>query len=114
VAVNNVSTLPTTASVEVRRAVVAMFTGVGAAVTVAQSHSRPWASITFSGERHRLQLCVTGPGAASVVETLLDGIGHRDILLRGHILADIEVVSVEHGLDGRVHVIFEALTVEDA
>ena len=99
---------------ELKRALRAYFESLGAPVAFESLASRPWASITFSGERHRLSLCLPGPGAAAAVDTFLDGLGEREFVLRSHILADIEAVSVTHDEDGQIRVLLEALTVEDA
>jgi len=102
----------TSAGAELRRALRTYFTGLGAPVAFESLASRPWASITFAGERHRLGLCLPGPGAEAAVETFLDGLAERDFALRGHILADIEAVSVACDADGQMRLQIEALTVE--
>ena len=98
---------------ELKRAIRAWFTTLGAPLTFVALTSRPWASITFSGERHRLTLCLPGPGAEAAADAFLDGLGEREFALRGHILADIEAAAVEHESDGQVRLTLEALTVED-
>jgi len=103
----------TAAGVELKRVLRAWFVGLGAAVTFESLSSRPWASITFSGERHRLVLCLPGPGAQAAVDAFLDGLGGREFALRGQILADIETVDVQRDGDGQVRLTLEALTVED-
>lgn len=74
--------------------------------------SAPWASITFTGERHRLKLAFAGPDAAAAADAFLDGLGEREVPLRGHILIDIVCVADERGEDG-VRLTLEALTIED-
>jgi hypothetical protein len=101
------------AGAELRRALRACFIELGAAMVFDSLVSRPWASITFSGERHRLVLSLPGPGAEAAVEAFLDGLGDRDFTLRGHILADIEAAGVEREGDGQVRLTLEALTVEE-
>jgi hypothetical protein len=102
------------AGLELKRAVRAGFAALGAGVVFDSLTSRSWASITFTGERHRLNLCVPGPGAAAAAEAFLDGLAEREFTLRGHILADIAAAQVEHEADGQVRLTLEALTVEDA
>ena len=99
---------------ELKRALRAWFTAVGAPLTVESLASRPWASITFSGERHRLTLCLPGPGAQAAVDAFLDGLEEREFILRGHILADIEPAGIARDADGQIRLILEALTVEDS
>jgi hypothetical protein len=100
------------ASAELRRALRGWFGGLGAPVTFESLASRPWASITFSGERHRLVLCLPGPGAQAAVDAFLDGLEEREFALRGHILADIEATGVQRDADGQIRLTLEALTVE--
>lgn len=102
----------TVAGVELRRVLRAWFAGLGAPVAFEALTSRPWASITFSGERHRLTLNLPGPGAEAAVDAFLDGLAERDFALRGHILADIEAVGVARDADGQLRLQLEALTVE--
>lgn len=103
----------TAAGAELKRALRGDFGSLGAAVAFESLASRPWASITFSGERHRLSLCLPGPGAQAAVDAFLDGLEDREFALRGHILADIEAVGVRRDADGQIRLTLEALTVED-
>lgn len=105
--------LATPAGAELRRALRTAFGALGAAVTVELLANRPWASITFAGERHRLALSLPGPGAQAAVDAFLDGLEERDFGLRGHILADIEATGVARDADGQIRLTLEALTVED-
>ena len=105
---------PAEAGAELKRALRTCFVELGAPVAFESLVSRPWASITFSGERHRLTLCLPGPGAAAAADTFLDGLGERDFALRGHILADIEATGVQRDADGQVRLTLEALTVEES
>ena len=101
------------AGAELKRALRTWFTALGAPLTVEALASRPWASITFSGERHRLTLCLPGPGAQAAVDTFLDGLEEREFALRGHLLADIAAAGIERDADGQIRLVLEALTVED-
>jgi hypothetical protein len=105
--------LLTVAGAELKRALRVSFVSLGAAVTFESLASRPWASITFSGERHRLVLCLPGPGAEAAVDAFLDGLTDREFELRGHVVADIEATGIERDTDGQVRLTLEALTVED-
>ena len=106
--------IPTAAGLELKRVLRLYFVGLGAPVTFEPVASRQWASITFSGERHRLALCLPGPGAQGAVDAFLDGLEDREFGLRGHILADIEATGVQRDADGQIRLRLEALTVEDA
>ena len=104
---------PTAAGAELKRALRINFVNLGAPVTFESLTSRPWASITFSGERHRLILSLPGPGAQAAVDAFLDGLEDREFTLRGHILADIEAAGIQRDADGQIRLTLEALTVED-
>lgn len=106
--------IPTAAGAELRRALRASFVALGAAVSFESLTSRPWASITFAGERHRLALSLPGPGAQAALDAFLDGLEDREFALRGHILADIEATGVARDQDGQIRLTLEALTVEDS
>ena len=80
--------------------------------TPGKIESWPWASVTFTGERHRLTLTLTGPEAAAAADIFLEGLGERDFPMRGHILIDIACVGDTRGED-EVRLTLEALTVED-
>lgn len=96
-----------------KRALRVHFVHLGAAVAIESLASRPWASVTFSGARHRLALCIPGPGAAAAADAFLDGLAERDFALAGHVLADIALVE-RCDEDEQVRLILEALTVAES
>jgi hypothetical protein len=104
-------TMAAAAGDELKRVLRGYFVYLGAAVAIESLASRPWASVTFSGERHRLALCLPGPGAAAAADAFLDGLAERDFALRGHVLADILLVE-RCEEDEQVRLVLEALTVE--
>lgn len=69
---------------------------------------RNWASVTFTGTRHKLTLRV----AAEAAGPFLDGIEEAEFRLPGHIVADIALVSCTPEAGG-MRIALEALTVED-
>ena len=75
--------------------------------------STPWASGTFSGSRHRIEMRINGLTANETARCFADGLEERDFPLSGHILADINLVEIELGVD-QVRIVIEALTVEEA
>ncbi|NNM78255.1 hypothetical protein HJG53_15285 [Sphingomonas sp. ID1715] len=75
------------------RALIARYPGL----LVLTSSSEPWASVTFSGMRHRL-LCGAGID--------LTGAEEADLPLAGHIVADLSWREDAGGL------VIEALTIE--
>jgi len=83
-------------------------------ILLSDFRSEDWRSLTFTGERHRIDLRVPGPGAAAVAEALTCGLGEVEFSIPGQIVADIGVdgAMVEHP-DGVISLTIEALTVED-
>lgn len=89
------------------------FAGFAGAVEIDEIASRRWASITFTGARHRLSLRLAGAGARAAADAFLDGLGDREFDLKGHVVADIALEG-EVAQDGEdaVRLTLEALTVE--
>ena len=87
------------------------------AITFEEIVSRSWASATFTGARHEVTLRLDGDGAEAAAAAFLGDLEVAEFRLRGHILADIAMVSEERitGAEGvpRVRIKLEALTVED-
>jgi hypothetical protein len=82
-------------------------------ILLSDFRSSDWRSLTFTGERHRFDLRIPGPGAAALAEILTRDIGEAEFAIPGHVVADIAVdgAMIEHA-DGAVSVRIEALTVE--
>ena len=80
---------------------------------VEEISSRPWASATFVGARHELTFRLDGEDAGAAADRFLGDLDATEFKLRGHILADIALISEERFDDGRVRISVEALTVED-
>ncbi len=55
----------------------------------------PWFSATFSGMRHHYDLVVRGEGAQTAAARFVSEIKHDDIEMRGHLLADIDLVRAD-------------------
>lgn len=53
--------------------------------------SNDWHSLTFAGERHRIDLRIPGPGAAVVADLLTRDLGDAEFAIPGQIVADIAV-----------------------
>jgi hypothetical protein len=75
--------------------------------------SRSWASVTFLGARHEIVFTLEGDAAEATADAFIAALAADEYELRGHILADIALVSkqVDSGL---VRIALEALTVEDS
>jgi hypothetical protein len=72
--------------------------------------TRSWASATFAGARHRLEVKL--PSAAAV-EAFEAGLGEAEFSLRGHLLADIAVAG-RGGTASGLLLDIEALTIEES
>mgnify|MGYP003636853655 CR=1 FL=1 len=98
------------------RALCVSFASFGT-ITFEEIVSRSWASITFTGARHEIVLRLEGEGADDATSAFLTNLEAAEFRLRGHILADIALVTDERsaGPQGapRVRMKLEALTVED-
>lgn len=101
------------AAEELKRAIAVAFVGRGRVLAFEALRSRPWASITFSGERHVLGLRLRGPDARRAMDAFLDGLSEREFALRGHILIDIAARERSDEADC-VRLTLEALTVEES
>jgi hypothetical protein len=85
--------------------------------TVEEAASRSWASGTFAGTRHRLTFRSEGEDVEASADAFLVDLADAEFDLRGHILADIALVShtIGQGASGPLaRISLEALTVEDA
>ena len=73
-----------------------------------------WQSLTFTGERHQLQLRVPGPDAQAIVRRLCGGLEEADFSIRGLVVADITLAGApEDQADGSIALAIEALTIVD-
>jgi len=71
-----------------------------------------WASATFVGQRHRFDLRLDGPEASAAAARIAALIGEVEIVVAGHIVAVIAVVS--DAQVGSSHILtLDALTLED-
>jgi len=76
--------------------------------------STDWQSLTFVGERHQLELRITGPDSMPVAKRLCDGLEEAEFHIPRQVLADIAVIGdLESSQDGSVTVKIEALTIAE-
>lgn len=76
---------------------------------ILEAHWVPWASVTFTGARHQL---VVELDASTVAQAWLVALPELELPLGGHLLADLQVVTVETE-GGVLRAAIEALTVEE-
>ena len=81
-------------------------------ILLTEIRSFDWNSLTLEGERHMIQLRVTGPDAELIVAPFLNGIEDAEFAIPGQILADIALARRPvRSRDGSVALELEALTV---
>lgn len=83
------------------------------AVQIAPLSRRDWASATFSGERVRFALYLSGGMAGPAADALIADLPEREFDLEGSFVAEIVAVSDERPA-GAVRLTIEALIVDSA
>ncbi len=74
-----------------------------------------WASITFAGTRHRVEIVFDGADAIGAGEGFIAGLPDHEFSIPGQLVADAAVTEVEHALDPpRLAVKCEILLLEEA
>lgn len=77
--------------------------------------SESWASVTFSGHRHHLDL-VVGVAREPALNNLISTLSTAELVVPGHFVADVSLIAREWRQTGegrRVCLSFEILTIED-
>ena len=80
------------------------------------AHSeKSWASITFAGTRHRLDLAFAGADAVEAAENVIAYLPEHEFAIPGQLVADAAVTSVDHriGPDPRMEVRIELLLLDE-
>lgn len=83
-------------------------------ILLTEFRSTDWQSLTFTGERHEMEVRIPGPDANRLAATLADGLGEAEFTIPGQIVADI---GLEHpprrNRDGSITLFIEALTIAE-
>jgi len=83
-------------------------------ILLSDAESVDWRSLTFTGERHRLQVRIPGPDSAYIAERMCAGLEDAEFSIPGVIVVDIGLAGTpSRGLDGSTSLTIEALTVSD-
>lgn len=80
------------------------------------SHSeKSWASITFAGTRHRLDLAFAGADAVEAAESFIAFLPEHEFAIPRQLVADAAVTAVDHriGPDPRMEVRVELLLLDE-
>jgi len=86
----------------------------GHAEFVAHSE-KSWASVTFAGARHRIDLAFAGRDAVEAAENFIAYLPEHEFALPKQLVADAAVIAVDHriGPDPRMDVRIELLLLEE-
>ena len=83
-------------------------------ILLSNYRSVDWQSLTFTGERHEIELRIPGPYAESLAGRLTDGLGEAKFSVPAQIVADIGLQCPPlANPDGSVTIHIEALTVSE-
>ncbi|BBC72908.1 conserved hypothetical protein [Altererythrobacter sp. B11] len=76
---------------------------------------RAWASITFSGTRHRLEYAFEGGDAVERGRAMLDALPEHEFRIPGQLVADAAVIERREELEGpaRLEAAIEVLLLEE-
>ena len=66
---------------------------------VARHSESSWASITFAGTRHRVEMAFEGAEAVEAGECFIAFLPEHEFAIPGQLVADAAVVAVDHTLD---------------
>lgn len=82
---------------------------------LARHSHKNWASITFAGARHRLELVFDGAEAVEAGDLFVAALADHEFTISGQLVAEAAVVAVDHRLHpARLQVTCEILLLEDA
>lgn len=90
------------------RALIGAARDAGLCLSVDAADWTRWASATFTGARHELQISAA---ASPALDAWLGGLCEHEFRLPGHVVADLTVASARRE-GGTSHIGIEALTVE--
>jgi hypothetical protein len=80
-------------------------------ILLSDAESVDWRSLTFTGERHHLQLRIPPPDSHAIVERMCAGLEDAEFSIPGIIVADIAIIGApRRSLDGSTSLTIEALT----
>lgn len=94
---------------QLERALVRNAAEAGVVLSLAMASATPWASVTFTGARHRLAMVAA---RSASLDAWLAGLPEVEFRLRGHLVADLAVAGATNTAE-LIEVTLEALTVED-
>ena len=103
-----------TAASALLRALIARARATRDRILLTDARSVDWRSLTFTGERHLIELRIPGPDSRLIAERMCAGLEEAEFSIPGVIVADIGVAGTpRHALDGSTSITIEALTVAE-
>lgn len=100
-----------------RRLLRALLDMAGLDAAIACASMEPWASLLFEGQRHLIDIGLSGESAVAQAATLRRTLPEAEFRLQGHIVADLSIDGerVGHDADGLPYVLLRlsVLTIED-
>ncbi len=92
----------------------ALFALAKGQATIVSHDEKSWASITFAGTRHRLELVFEGAEAIEAAELFIAFLPEHEFDIPGQLVADAAVTAVDHRLEPpRLQVNVELLLLEE-
>ena len=85
-----------TASERLRETLVAL---AGGHAQIVAHREKSWASITFAGSRHTLELVFAGAEAVAAGEAFIAALPEHEFAIPRQLVAEAHVVAVDHRLD---------------
>lgn len=83
-------------------------------ILLTDAQSIDWRSLTFTGERHQIELRIPGADSRAIVERMCAGLEDAEFSIAGVIVADIGLADTpSRSLDGSINLTIEALTVSE-
>jgi hypothetical protein len=84
--------------------------------TIVRQAERPWASVTFEGARHTVEIVFEGSEAVEAGEGFIAALPDHEFTIPGQLVAEATVAEVDHMLlpTPRLTVICELLLLKDA
>ena len=83
--------------------------------TILTHSEKNWASITFAGARHRLEIAFEGAAAVEAGEAFIAALPDHEFAIPGQLVAEATIVEVDHRIDPpSMRVTCEVLLLEDA
>ena len=81
-------------------------------ILLSDVYSVDWRSLTFTGERHELELRIAGPDSGIIADRMCAGLEDAEFSIPGVIVADIALAGPPaFAADGSATITIEALTV---